>query len=136
MNKTDALKSLIDAIPGRTVAAKLRRIMPDIDRRVREGIQHEEIIDTLNANGFALNLNTFRSYLYRYRRAVQDDGQAVPAAHTVLDVSLPAPAADPASRADISPSLDDLFDPIRRDALGEKYLGRTRPLFQKGKSQT
>ena len=136
MNETDALKSLIDAIPGRTAAAKLRRIMPDIDRRVREGIQHEEIIDTLNANGFALNLNTFRSYLYRYRRAVQDDGQAVPAAHTVLDVSLPAPAADPASRADISPSLDDLFDPIRRDALGEKYLGRTRPLFQKGKSQT
>ena len=136
MKETDALKSLIDAIPGRTAAAKLRRIMPDIDRRVREGIQHEEIIDTLNANGFALNLNTFRSYLYRYRRAVQDDGQAVPAAHTVLDVSLPAPAADPASRADISPSLDDLFDPIRRDALGEKYLGRTRPLFQKGKSQT
>ncbi len=136
VNETDALKSLIDAIPGRTVAAKLRRIMPDIDRRVREGIQHEEIIVTLNANGFTLNLNTFRSYLYRYRRAVQGDRQPVPAAHTVPDGGLPAPAADPASPADLPPSLDDLFDPIRRDALGEKYLGRTRPLFQKGKSQT
>jgi hypothetical protein len=125
---SDDLKGLIDAIPGRTVAAKLRRMMPDIDRRVREGIQHEEIISTLNANGFSLNLNTFRSYLYRYRKTVQGaEGTASP--------SRVAPAPVATSPAE-SPSLDDVLDPIRREAIGAQYLGRTRPLFQKGKNQT
>jgi hypothetical protein len=125
---SDDLKSLIDAIPGRTVAAKLRRIMPDIDRRVREGIQHEEIIDTLNANGFDLNLNTFRSYLYRYRKTLQ-------AAEGTASPSRVAPAPVATSPAE-SPSLDDVLDPIRREAIGAQYLGRTRPLFQKGQKQT
>jgi hypothetical protein len=124
---SDDLKSLIDAIPGRTVAAKLRRIMPDIDRRVREGIQHEEIIDTLNANGFDLNLNTFRSYLYRYRKTLQAAEGTASSSRVPL-----APDASPAE----SPSLDDVLDPIRRETIGAQYLGRTRPLFQKGQKQT
>lgn len=127
MPETDALKHLIDTVPGRTVAARLRRIMPDIDRRVQEGIQHDDIIAALNANGFNLNLNTFRSCLYRYRKALREEG--TPAAVPVLS------PADPAASA-AAPSLADIFDPIRRDALGEKYLGRTRPLFQKGNPRT
>lgn len=71
MNQLNALKTVIEDIPGKTIAAKLRRLMPEIDKRVREGIQHVEIIEALNANGFNLNLNTFRSYLYRYRKKVQ-----------------------------------------------------------------
>jgi hypothetical protein len=130
---SDDLKSLIDAIPGRTVAAKLRRMMPDIDRRVREGIQHEEIISTLNANGFNLNLNTFRSYLYRYRKTLQAVEGAASSSRAASAPDAVLPAAAPAVKA---PALDDVLDPIRRDAIGAQYLGRTRPLFQKGKNQT
>lgn len=127
MHETDTIKRLIDAVPGRTVAARLRRIMPDIDRRVREGVQHDDIIAVLNANGFNLNLNTFRSCLYRYRKAMREEG--APAA-------VPVPASTDSDTSAAAPSLADVFDPIRRDALGEKYLGRTRPLFQQGKPQT
>lgn len=66
----DALKELIKSIPGKTLAAKLRTVMPEIDARVRSGVQHQEIIETLNEQGFDINLNTFRSYLYRYRKKV------------------------------------------------------------------
>jgi len=130
---SDDFKSLLDAIPGRTVAARLRRMMPDIDRRVREGIQHEEIISTLNANGFNLNLNTFRSYLYRYRKTLQAlEGAASPSGAVSAPDAMPLATA-PAAKA---PALEDVLDPIRREAIGAQYLGRTRPLFQKGKNQT
>ncbi len=65
------LKSRVLGIEGKTLAARLRRLMPDIDAQVRAGIRHEEIIEALKAGGVDLNLNTFRSYLYRYRRNKQ-----------------------------------------------------------------
>ncbi len=68
MTDRQDLKSRVLGIEGRTLAARLRGLMPDIDAQVRAGIRHEEIIEALKAGGVDLNLNTFRSYLYRYRR--------------------------------------------------------------------
>ena len=80
MNETDALKDRIENIrPRMTLAAKLRELMPEIDRQVRAGVQHDDIVETLNANGFDVNLNTFRSYLYRYRKKRRaSEGQPEP----------------------------------------------------------
>lgn len=140
MSQSDPLKALIDSIPGRTVAASLRRIMPEIDRRVRDGVRHEDIVAALNANGFALNLNTFRSNLYRYRKQHRTQ--------TGQPASEPAPKATPDSvqaSADADtpgtgthwnarPALEAVLDARKRGETGDAYLGRSRPLFRKDRS--
>ena len=75
---TEELKSLILAMEGKTLAAKVRALMHVIDQRVREGVQHEEIQTMLAQHGIDIQLNTFRKYLYRYRKAVAE-GKPQPA---------------------------------------------------------
>ncbi|TXG97359.1 MAG: hypothetical protein E6R08_07055 [Nevskiaceae bacterium] len=79
MAKADQLKALLDELPGRTLAAKLQDLMPEIDRKVRSGVRHEEIIEVLNAQGFDLKLTNFRSILYRYRKKHPGNPGAAPA---------------------------------------------------------
>jgi len=93
VTQAEELKAIIEAIPGKTLAAKLRRVMPEIDRRVREGVMHEEIVKALNEHGFDLNLNTFRSYLYRYRRKLKDAAE-FPSAKAPGAAPISPPATD------------------------------------------
>lgn len=135
MDQGEALKGLVAGIPSATLAAKLRPVMPEIDRRVREGVRHDEIVATLNANGVALSLNTFRTYLYRWRKTA---GLAVvspveltgSAGHAITKppVMAPRPRAVPPIRD--RPDLDAVLDAARRDEIGETYLGRARPIFK------
>ena len=76
MTQPEDLKTAILSLPGKTLAAKLRQLMPDIDRRVREGVGHEEIVETLNQHGLDVKLETFRKYLYRYRKKTKGDATA------------------------------------------------------------
>lgn len=135
MDQSDALKGLIEGIPGKTLAAKLRGLMPEIDKRVREGVQHEEIIDTLNANGFDLNLNTFRSYLYRYRKKVRAGEAPAKPTKSATTANGNSPVEDAGEDEqlpdEVSPSLADALDARKRDQLGDKYLSRQRPIFNK-----
>ncbi len=136
MSETDALKDRIENIrPRMTLAAKLRELMPEIDRQVRAGVQHDDIVETLNANGFDVNLNTFRSYLYRYRKKARaSERQPEPAQATPkADGNSPVVSEGP---GDVSPDFDadslaDALDARKRDELGDKYLGLKRPIFSK-----
>ena len=72
MGDTEELRALIEAIPARTLAAKLRMLMPVIERRIQAGVQHGEIVDVLNKSGALpnqLKLEALRSCLKRYRKA-------------------------------------------------------------------
>jgi hypothetical protein len=111
VTQAEELKAIIEAIPGKTLAAKLRRVMPEIDRRVREGVMHEEIVQALNEHGFDLNLNTFRSYLYRYRRKLKEAAES------------PTPAKAPGV-APVSPPATD--SPVGKPAES------IRPITNKG----
>lgn len=143
MSDSDALKSLIDSIPGKTLAAKLRGVMPEIDKRVREGVQHEEIIETLNASGFDLKLNTFRSYLYRYRKKLQSrpasPGKAKPAGNANGNLQAESPLSDDKPSQDETAStadkLDELLSAQKRGDLGNQYLAQSRPILGKNRSQ-
>ena len=57
---SDDLEARIEALTGRTAAARLRAVMPVIDRKVREGVRHEDIVEALQAAGLSVSLNTFR----------------------------------------------------------------------------
>ncbi|ELA9292957.1 hypothetical protein QUO15_004419 [Vibrio parahaemolyticus] len=146
----DALKELIKSIPGKTLAAKLRTVMPEIDARVRSGVQHQEIIETLNEQGFDINLNTFRSYLYRYRKKV-NQGKAEKVDCTNHNESgLHKPESEPPSEANNTDGnlsvedggnggnqkaetteFNDLLDGQKRDAFSEKYMNMRKPISHK-----
>ena len=88
------LREVIAKVQGRTLASKLRQLMPAIDAKVREGIEHADIIDALNEQGFSLNINTFRSNLYRWRKAQGVGDAAKPEAPTA-PVPVPANSIKP-----------------------------------------
>lgn len=117
---------------GSTTAARVRAIMPAIDRKVREGVSHEDIIKVLEAAGLSLTLNTFRSYLYRYRKrgAVRKEASAESATNGKSSRAAPGEAEPVASGADFEAALD----PKRRDALGDRYLNRRPPIVGKKRS--
>lgn len=136
----DDLKSQLSALTGRTTAAKLRALMPEIVAKVEAGVSHDEIIETLNASGFDLKLTTFRSNLYRYRQKQSQDAPALPQTspphpsnsdrqtgrdpepitdgNPQSEVEAPEPETSP----ELEGTLSDILDPKKRDALTDRYF--------------
>jgi hypothetical protein len=109
--------------------------MPVIDRKVREGVRHEDIVDALEAAGLRLSLNTFRSYLYRYRKRSQGQGAASTSAPPKTHSSPPAaPGEAEPSAPDADADFEAALDPKRREALGESYLTRRPPIVRNKRS--
>lgn len=71
MNTEDVKEALL-GLEVKTTAAKLRSLMPLIEQRVRDGVRHEDILAMLAQHGIHVQLNTFRIYLFRYRKAVAE----------------------------------------------------------------
>ena len=136
---SDDLEARIEALTGRTAAARLRAVMPAIDRKVREGVRHEDIVEALQAAGLRVSLNTFRVNLYRYRKRSRAQGAASASAHPKAHNSPPAaPGEAGPVTADASTDADAAFeaalDPQQRKALGDSYLTRRPPIVRKKRS--
>lgn len=76
MSMEGDLKAAIAATPEKSLAAKLRKLMPDIERQLRGGASHEAIVEALKKGGITLSLITFRTNLYRWRKAMEKPGAA------------------------------------------------------------
>lgn len=136
--ETDKLKEAIAGLSGSTAAAKLRQVMPEIDRKVQDGVRHEEILAALHAAGIDVNLETFRKNLYRYRAKLRASGgtsaRSNPATTTNGNSSVGNVGVDETPAAIEESQFEDALDPKKRDAIGDKYLGKSRPLFGKTRS--
>ncbi|HTP26781.1 MAG TPA: hypothetical protein VMK12_14155, partial [Anaeromyxobacteraceae bacterium] len=75
--KAKELRQLIEGMGSRrevgdSLAAKVRELMPVIDRRLRQGgVRHEDVVAVLNAHGDfprPLRLQHFRRILARFRK--------------------------------------------------------------------
>lgn len=136
LDRDEGMKGLIAAVPAKTLAARLREILPEIDLRVRAGVRHEEIVAALAANGLVMSLNTFRTYLHRWRKTAQADAHegsppaAASASHSPLGVTANSIRPAVNRSAPDRPDLDAVLDRGTRDEIGEKYLARGRPLFK------
>lgn len=111
--------------------------MPVIDRKVREGVRHEDIVEALQAAGVSVSLNTFRVNLYRYRKRSRAEGAASTSAHPKTHNSPPAAPgeAEPVAAAgDADAAFEAALDPKRRKALGDSYLTRRPPVVRKKRS--
>jgi hypothetical protein len=131
---SDDLEARIEALTGRTAAARLRAVMPAIDRKVREGVRHEDIVEALQAAGLNVSLNTFRVNLYRYRKRSQAQGAASTSAHpkTHGSPSTASGEAGPVAAAgDADAAFEAALDPKQREALANRYLTRRPPIVGK-----
>jgi len=134
---SEDLEARIDALTGRTAAARLRAVMPVIDRKVREGVRHEDIVEALKAAGVSVSLNTFRVNLYRYRKRNRAEGTALTSTHPKAHNSPPAAPGEAeavAAAGDADAAFEAALDPKRRGALGDSYLTRRPPLVGKKRS--
>jgi len=155
MTDLPALKDQIASFTGKTLASQLRVLMPDIDSRVREGVDHETIVEGLTKAGLPISLNTFRVYLYRYRlkaRASKIEPlveivRSEPEPNTDRNtVTYPKPMADDNPPSDLpvtepnnvavdSLSLADLLDAKKSDAYIDQYMNRRPRLLGRNRGR-
>ena len=131
---TDDLIEKIKALKGRSTASTLRTLMPEIDIKVREGVSHEDILATLYASGMDINIHTFRSTLYRYRKSqradveteIREEEELVPMTRLVPPSAGPEIILPPGNASD----FEEALDPKNRENLGNHYLSRRKPIIR------
>jgi hypothetical protein len=128
VSKTDDLRAVIEAIPTRTLAAKLRPLMPAIELRLQAGVHLREIVDALNqsaALGAELKFATLKSYLQRHRARQRAGGRQRVLATSEAARALPPRPPAAAAPVVVTPSLLRKMrnEPIDLEALAE--IGRS-----------
>lgn len=86
-------RSKLEALQPKSKAARLRGLMPVIERKLAEGVGAAQIAEALTQEGLSLTPEMLRNYVYRYRKkgAGRVEGaQAGP--------QQPAPEASPAEQ--------------------------------------
>lgn len=146
MSADDPARKAIQAVPERTLAARLRPLMPEIDRKVREGVRHEDLVAALVAEGLVVSLNTFRVNLFRYRqRAGAAPARMEPAGpSSAVLAEAPGPempeegrrvAAVEEAPVDATRALSEALDPRKRAEAADKYLTQPRRPLLRPKQQ-
>lgn len=105
----------LKALSERGSHSKLRNLMPMIDPHVRRGVSHEDIIATLAEGGLTVNIYTFRSALYAYRKKQRGGGVESSKKHTPNMESPNEPGSN----------LEPVKTPTYKqtlDKLGAKYV--------------
>lgn len=116
------LHALSRSTTARTQMARLRELLPDIERAQATGVKHQHILEALNIHGFSLSMKSYSVMLFRLRQArAKSAGARVPSgvpqspAQTPVALALNArgsgaasttPAAGPTSK----PGAPQRFD--------------------------
>lgn len=159
---TDRLEQLA-SLPPQTKAGKIRAFMPEIERRLADGVTRQAIIDWLAEGGIVVTPATFKSYLQRYREGNRSQPQPAlsnpspsptpitrtppvqpntdrntgtdpePIMDGNSDREIPTPEPDP--ELGQSPKLADILDATKGDALTDQYMKRRKPIIGKNRSE-
>lgn len=74
MAKVD-LEAALKAVEPETKAAQTRKVMPIIEAQLKAGVRRQAILDVLKSQGIEISMETFKSYLYRYRKSLKEGKQ-------------------------------------------------------------
>lgn len=143
MDGASAQPDMVDglrALPVRTLAKRLQPMLPAIDQRIREGVEHTTIVEYLQSEGVAVKLETFRKILYRYRRARRDlvggahapsETQARMRTDALTSSSTAAEASRPAAQLKTprATSVAQALDPVHRESFANQFMDVRRPLL-------
>lgn len=113
----DAIAEGISSIEATSLASKMGRLMPSIEARLAEGVQHQAVVAFLNESGIQINLGTFRSYLARARKKGKEvqrvTGESAP--HAVagkIEAAATSPALPPPADRDITTPSAGAASPV------------------------
>ncbi|MNF93262.1 hypothetical protein D3C84_759320 [compost metagenome] len=65
------LAAALKAVEPETKAAQIRQVMPIIEQQLKAGVRRQAILDVLKEQGIEIGMETLKSYLYRYRKALK-----------------------------------------------------------------
>ncbi len=127
MNSDDLISS-IKKLRVTSITSMLGEILDDIEEKMAEGVSHEGIVQALNSAGLKININTFRTALYRNRRLrasrladkmrAEAENKPEPLEES-LPKSAPIPEPDVPQEAVKPPTYKESLDQI-----GAKYVNR------------
>ena len=69
------LATALKAVEPETKAAQIRQVMPIIEQQLKAGVRRQAILDVLKEQGIEIGMETLKSYLYRYRKALKAEGK-------------------------------------------------------------
>ncbi len=120
----DIEKALM-AVEPVTKAAKIRKVMPVIEKQLRAGVRRQAILDVLKEQGIEVSMDTLKSYLYRYRKA-QRGNQAKTASPAPVPQHFEEPArqVEPEQEGGVSYDTEPSHDADERPHVGPAELSR------------
>lgn len=146
MNKKsdrEALRELISEPKNQSKMGRLRGLFDEIETAKAAGIKNSKILETLNAQGLDLNLNTFETMLYNIRKERKRKLNKTTAA-TPVDNKLENERRNPnktmediaainKDKNEDNEDLSGLTAKQRRERIADKYMnkGTNNPLLQK-----
>lgn len=119
------------AVEPVTKAAKIRQVMPVIEKQLKAGVRRQAILDVLKAQGIEVSMDTLKSYLYRYRKAQRDNSTLVaspaPAPQNAVPEQRsvePVQQVEPLVEGGVSYDTDASQDADERPHVGPAELSR------------
>lgn len=104
------LATALKAVEPETKAAQIRQVMPIIEQQLKAGVRRQAILDVLKEQGIEIGMETLKSYLYRYRKALKAEAKS-----DALDVPKP-PAMKAQSQVQLEPKTDSVsYDADKED---------------------
>ncbi|MGY2353991.1 hypothetical protein ACW9H6_22160 [Pseudomonas sp. SDO528_S397] len=70
------LAAALKAVEPETKAAQIRQVMPIIEQQLKAGVRRQAILNVLKEQGIEIGMETLKSYLYRYRKALKAEGKS------------------------------------------------------------
>lgn len=150
MADTDQLKTMISGLAGKTVYGQLEPLMPEIDRKIREGVPRAEIHQVITAQGIEISQGTFYNYLHRYRKRnsttaspstkaapVKPSNKSTPppvVQNGNSEAAVDEPEAESSKMQYVESSPTDLLSNEQsREEFANQFM--TRPSIRRGKKQ-
>ena len=96
------LVTALKAVEPETKAAQIRQVMPIIEQQLKAGVRRQAILDVLKEQGIEIGMETLKSYLYRYRKALKAEGKS-----DAVDVSKP-PAMEAQPQVQPEPKTESI----------------------------
>lgn len=141
MADTDQIKSMISGLEGKSLYGQLEPLMPEIDRKIREGVPRAQIHQLITDQGITITEGTLYNYLHRYRKrnsATPSAGKSAnkpkpPAVQNGnSEVEPVAPVTESAQASSSDPSINDLLSNEQsREEFTNQYM--TRPPIRRSK---
>lgn len=139
MTDIETLTSSIAGLESKSAYARLKPLMPAIDRKIKEGVRRAEIHELLTAHGIEISAGSFYTYLWRYRKGNSGTAKTTQVGNSgtlpeLGDVNVTQVDRDGGDAVVYEPSFEDLLSsPEAREKFADQFF--TQPPRRFGKKK-